>query len=533
MWKVFLVEDESVIREGFRDNIPWEQYGFQFVGEAADGEMALPLIRKEKPDVLITDIKMPFMDGLSLSEIVREELPKTKIIIISGYDDFEYARQAIRIGVDQYLLKPVTRMALRNVLTELRGKLEKETEQDNYQDQYYEEAREYEQFAVRRFFEGVLDGSLSVREIYEKASALSMDLNASGYNLLLFTMHEKGDMVDRDQFMRTQEEIFHYFLRNPHYILFRLNVNSYGILVKGEEAELNGRIDGAINHIQNVMTRSAAKISWYIAVGSPVARISALPECYREANHCFAYRFMLPQQNILSAVTLKGYLESNDEKEMENVDFLRMDPEIIREFLTNGEEKEIHDFVESYLKGIAKPLHSNMFRSYVVLNIRFAAVAFLESIGAQQSEYQKDFESAVNGVREDEKDIFLYFVKVLEIAMRIRDQINDRQGSHMMHRVLAYIDEHYSDEEFSLSVVAEQTEVSPNYLSAIFSQMMKMTFIEYVTQKRIEQAKKLLTRTDKSSGEIAKEVGYKDAHYFSFVFKKVQGCSPREYRMEK
>ena len=109
MLKVFLAEDETLIREGLRDNIPWEQYGYRFVGEAADGEMALPLIRKTKPDVLITDIKMPFMDGLSLSRIVREELPRTKIIIISGYDDFEYAREAISIGVDQYLLKPVTR----------------------------------------------------------------------------------------------------------------------------------------------------------------------------------------------------------------------------------------------------------------------------------------------------------------------------------------------------------------------------------------------------------------------------------------
>lgn len=92
MLKVFLVDDEKVIREGIRDKIPWEQYGFQFVGEAGDGEMALPLIRKTRPDVVITDIKMPFMDGLSLSKVLHEEFPKTRVIIISGYDDFEYAR---------------------------------------------------------------------------------------------------------------------------------------------------------------------------------------------------------------------------------------------------------------------------------------------------------------------------------------------------------------------------------------------------------------------------------------------------------
>ena len=157
MLKVFLVEDETVIREGLRDRIPWEQYGYRFVGEAADGEVALPLIRKTRPDVLITDIKMPFMDGLSLSRIVREEFPKTKILIISGYDDFEYAREAISIGVDQYILKPVTRMSLRKVLQELKEKIEAEQEQEDFQSKLANEMHEYEQFSIRHFFEQVLD----------------------------------------------------------------------------------------------------------------------------------------------------------------------------------------------------------------------------------------------------------------------------------------------------------------------------------------------------------------------------------------
>ena len=160
MLKVFLVEDETVIREGLRDRIPWEQYGYRFVGEAADGEVALPLIRKTRPDVLITDIKMPFMDGLSLSRIVREEFPKTKILIISGYDDFEYAREAISIGVDQYILKPVTRMSLRKVLQELKEKIEAEQEQEDFQSKLANEMHEYEQFSIRHFFEQVLEGEL-------------------------------------------------------------------------------------------------------------------------------------------------------------------------------------------------------------------------------------------------------------------------------------------------------------------------------------------------------------------------------------
>ena len=156
MLKVFLVEDESVIRDGLRDNIPWQQYGFQFVGEAADGEMALPLIRKTRPDVLTTDIKMPFMDGLSLSRIVSKEFPKMKIVIISGYDDFEYARQAIEVGVDQYLLKPITRLTLKKTLLEIKEKIEQELNKNDYQTQYQTEMHIYEQFSSSSFMEKVL-----------------------------------------------------------------------------------------------------------------------------------------------------------------------------------------------------------------------------------------------------------------------------------------------------------------------------------------------------------------------------------------
>ena len=172
MPRVFLVEDESTIRSTLRDTVPWAQLGYEFVGEATDGEMALPLIGTTHPDVLITDIKMPFMDGLSLSKLVLKEFPNTKIIIISGYDDFEYARQAIEIGVEQYLLKPITKANLMNVLREVKEKIEQEQEQRNYQAQFQRDSQEYEQFARRSFIEQVVAGKLSVQQIYEDAGRL-------------------------------------------------------------------------------------------------------------------------------------------------------------------------------------------------------------------------------------------------------------------------------------------------------------------------------------------------------------------------
>ena len=129
--KVFLVEDETVIREGLRDRIPWDQFGYRFVGEAADGEMALPLIRKTKPDVLITDIKMPFMDGLSLSKIVSKEFPRMKIIIISGYDDFEYARQAMIYGAADFIVKPLKEKELGDALVRAKKQFEGDSQKSD------------------------------------------------------------------------------------------------------------------------------------------------------------------------------------------------------------------------------------------------------------------------------------------------------------------------------------------------------------------------------------------------------------------
>ena len=536
MLKVFLVEDETVIREGLRDKIPWEQYGFTFVGAAADGEMALPQIRKLRPDVLITDIKMPFMDGLSLSKIVSAEFPKMKIIIISGHDDFDYARQAIEVGVEQYLLKPITRMTLRKVLLELKEKIEQEMEQSDYQTQFQNEMHEYEQLSRRRFFERVFEGKLSVKEIYEEALRRSIEINASSYNIILFYLKEKESVMSEERinvFMSKQDDILHYYLRHPQYILFRWNVNSYGVLIKGEPSQMDELAQRCVEHMKSVCIPLEEQLEWYVAVGKPVERLSLLPQCFQTVNHYFATRFLMPNLHILTETTLADYLAPPEDKSIDNVDSAKMDPEIIRDFLSRGSSVEIPEFVESYLYNIRDALESRMFRDYVVLNIRFTITAYVESLGSTQEEYKERLENSSRDMHMKPDEVFDYFVDMLQAAISIRDKESSYQSGKMLRKVLDYIDENYTKDTLSLNSAATAVDVSANYLSAIFSQNMQKTFIEYVTGKRMEKAKKLLRGTDKSTSEIAAEVGYKDPHYFSFVFKKTQGCSPREYRSGK
>lgn len=535
MLKVFLVEDESVIRDGLRDNIPWEQYGFTLVGEAADGEMALPLIRKTKPDVLITDIKMPFMDGLSLSRIVSRELSATKIVIISGYNDFEYARQAIEVGVDQFLVKPVTRLMLKKTLLELREKIEQERDKSDYQTQYQAEMHIYEQFARRRFMEKVLTGALPVGEIYEEAAKLSIEITAPSYNLMLFHIQEKNAEIfvgGMEDFMRKQDEVLHYFLRHPEYLLFRWNASSYGVLIRSERAHIDDLTERGLSCIRDFCTHQK-QIEWYVAVGDPVERLSQLPECYRQVNHYFAYRFIMPDTHVLCGVTLEDCLSQQEEKNIGNVDPSTMAQEVIRDFLENGNENEIHDFVQSYVQSIMKALRSRMFRAYVVLNIRFTTIAYMESKGVPKEEYMEKIGDYAQEMNVEPDEVPDYFINMLRAAIEIRDRESSSRNRKLVSRAAAYIDDNFMNENISLNSVAEKVEVSANYLSAVFSQNMKKTFVEYVTEKRMERAKRLLRTTELSSGEIGSEVGYKDSHYFSFVFKKTQGVSPREYRAGK
>lgn len=164
MLKIFLAEDEIVMREGIRNNIAWQEEGFEFVGEASDGELAYPMIQKLKPDILITDIRMPFMDGLELSRIVKQELPDTSILILSGYGEFDYAKEAISIGVEDYLLKPVTSAqlleAIRRIAEKIYGRRGRQEETKN--------EKEQRTLTKRRLFRHIVSGEHSFSEVLKE-----------------------------------------------------------------------------------------------------------------------------------------------------------------------------------------------------------------------------------------------------------------------------------------------------------------------------------------------------------------------------
>lgn len=536
MIKVFMVEDETIIREGLRDIIPWQQYGYTLVGDAADGEQALPLIRKLKPDVLITDIKMPFMDGLALSKLVSRELPNIKIIIISGYDDFEYARQAIRIGVEQYLLKPITKAMLIKTLQEVQEKILHEQEQKDYLEKFRSEMQEYEQFSRRRFFEQLVAGALSVEEIYERAQRLNLEIHAQCYNLVLYSIQTETSSVQEEtpdsEVLQAEEELAQFFEQYPEYHVFRWNLTTHAVLVKGEPLQVQNFTERCVEKIEDRMMQMPSGLAeWYVAIGSPIERLSALPGCFSGVSHVLSYRHLMPNQHILTEEIVQKAQPRDEEKNLKNLDMSRIDPGILRGFLQNGEMEEVEEFSSEYVDSMNDAADSKLFSQYLMLNVRFTAIAYVTELGYTQEEFLEDLSvMSLIGQVVRRKELKYYVKEVLTRALWLREKESRDQHKKIISQAIAYIDHHYSEESISLGEVACQMRVSANYFSAVFSQEMQQTFVEYLTMKRMEKAKELLRQTDKRSSEIAAEVGYKDSHYFSFVFRKTQGCTPRDYR---
>ena len=542
MLKTFLVEDEVVIREMIKKMIPWEQYGFELAGEASDGEMALPLILKSKPDLLITDIKMPFMDGLTLCKLVKKELPNIKIVILSGYDDFNYAKQAISIGVEDYLLKPITKNAFIERLEEIHNRYEHEKTQMEYYEKFKLEMQEYERNASRDFFESLVRADSNLEEIYQRADRLNLDIVAEAYNILIFTPDTSDSSCNlsegySDWEAEVHKKIENYFLSHPVAMLFRHQVFSYAILVKGQRDTIEKNTRECVKTIQKIIEETSANVDWFVAVGEEADRLSRIKQSYHTAARTYAFRYLyeghILYYNMLEQVKENSADTSKTEAvQLKNVNINALNPEILQKFLSSGLEDEVDSFVHDYFHAIGRePMESLVFRNYVVLNIRFSVLSFLKKMGYDDGELSREeTDDIVAKTSQSTEASIAYAENLLKHAIAIRDENAGNQNRNVLKQAVDFINEHYMDEELSLNKVAHVANVSANHFSALFSQNMGQTFIEYLTALRMSRAKELLRCTSKRSSEIAGKVGYKDAHYFSYLFKKTQGMTPSEYR---
>ncbi|MCR5742301.1 MAG: response regulator [Lachnospiraceae bacterium] len=534
MIKVFLVEDEYAIREGIKRSVDWKNNDFELVGEAGDGEMAFPKILKTRPDILITDIRMPFMDGLELAGLVKKEMPDIRIVVLSGYDDFNYAKQAISIGVEEYMLKPVSGEVLMQELKKIAGAIEAKRQEDLSRARYMRDMEEIRELERQKFMHDMIDGRISVTDSFVQGRELGIDITAQFYSIVLFQIFpkamESGDMAG---YSGPCEEIYS---RIREAFEDRENVYLYeqvgDVLVFLEKADTASELESGIRHdigrIGDIM-KGFREWIYFIAAGKPVERIRDVNNSYRDASRKFADRYMLDDSCVL-------YEREDVSLNIGGLDYKVLSQKTILQFLRNGTLMEVDDLVEEYCSGIGEEaLSSMMFRQYVLMEALLSALAFLDSLGVDRERAEEiigDLQDPGRfvGTVEDARS---YIRILLNTVIEYRNQMSDKKYTEIIEKAKNFIRDNYKTEDMSLQTVSSYVNVSSNHFSAVFRKETGETFIDYLTRVRMDRAGELLTCTSMKTSEIGFEVGYRDPHYFSYIFKKVWGMSPKEYRRAK
>lgn len=534
--KVFLVEDEMVIRRGIKNSIDWEKEGYIFCGEASDGELAYPMIIKEKPDILITDIRMPFMDGLELCKLVKKELPNIKILILSGYDEFDYAKEAIRLGVTEYLLKPISSGKLLEALNGVSESIRREKEDKDLVRKYMEEMRENTEHEKQKFFEQMIAGNLSMADALETGKKYEMNLSAGMYNLLLFRFTLGEENRKSGELLGEAEYAIKKLTERLEYVFeFQRDVEGWAFLLMADnEEQMSERVKELSKDLEEIM-KNYSTIAYFGGIGQPVARLRELEESFREAERALAARFTMELNRIISVddIRMAQNVDTLDDIEITSFGEIEKTRTMLEKFLNNGVEDEIDEFVDVYINELPEEnLKSVLMRQYIIMDAYIVMMSFCEKIEGIEGEMQAQSEELKNSMKTIQtlEEIKNYIRMLLKKIIGVRDTISGRRYSDIIEIAKDQIRKTYMSDEISLNTIAAEVGMSPSYFSSIFSKEMGKTFVEYLTEIRMDRAKELLMCSSMKTSEIGYEVGYKDPHYFSYIFKKTQNCTPKEFR---
>ena len=542
MLKVFLVEDEIVMREGIKNKIDWESEDLVFAGEASDGELAFPMIKESAPDILITDIRMPFMDGLELSRLVKKEFPQIRIIILSGYDEFEYAKEAIEIGITEYLLKPITAAKLLEEVRKVAASIREERDRPDYKETYASEREEERRLERQDLFLELVNGGEDMSSLLKRGEALGVDLAAGAYSIFLFETrpYDTGSGVTEiysESEVSLTDAIRNRFSGDKNVVICEQpgRVLAFLIMTRTFDDMKKKRRD-----IIRFLEETAGEykdLLYFGATGEMVQRIREVSASYDDANRKFAHRFISDHSTIFyeHEIPTEASIAGKNPIDLAELDIGKLDRRIVTGFLRTGASREVDAFVDDFLNSLGEEnVESLLFRQYVAMDLYFAIVSFLESLGIEKEkvgDISGNFRNASGSIVSVDSTRN-YIRDLIAGAIEARNHLSERKYSRIIGEAREYIEANYNKEDITLNMVAASVNVSPNHFSAVFKSETGQTFIEFLTQVRMERARELLKTTAMKSSEIGYEVGYKDPHYFSYIFKKVNGCTPKEYRNE-
>lgn len=537
MYRVLLVDDEILVRDAIKENIDWAGIDCELVGDCQNGQEAAEFVKKNPVDIVLTDICMPYMDGMELSHFLHDNYPDIIIVIFSGFGEFEYAKKAIQYNVSEYMLKPVTAMELTKVIEKMKEKVDAQKKEKNKMQVLMRDSQGYKKNAnmIRsKTIEALVNCSRDVNESLEELKKMGISMEASSYRVAVFDMDLYSDLYQIDTEKRQESALMAFVLYNVSDEI--VNARKAGvtyqegssrvcvIFMGSKSKECAAVIRETCQEIKDKV-KEVIGIEVSMGIGSWVRSPGELIFSHRTAEKAIQKRYLLGGNLLIDME------EDETDQSISIQDYL----EQLKNAIKTGKKEEmdeILDKIENEIRGaLVDKSYACVYLQQVIRvigNAVWSMVSDSSGIIVEREKLlkavteQKSFRAAADLVR-------AYAGKMFEDITCYNSSAGQRQASLAMD----YIRNHYMDTELSLNSICSYLNISTSYFSTIFKDITGETFVEALTRTRMEKAKELLENTTLKNYEIAEKVGFSDPHYFGISFKKMTGKTPTEYAREK
>ncbi|HAX03702.1 MAG TPA: hypothetical protein DEA30_04240 [Acholeplasmataceae bacterium] len=523
LYKLLLVDDEDEVR-GRISSLIDQNSGFVVVGKAGNGHDAYELVEELKPDVVLTDIKMPFIDGIELARMLKRDFPTVKVAFISGYDEFKYAQEAIKLNVVSYLMKPLTSQDINSFLQSLKLKLDDEYSRKFNDDVALKNYKDSLPLLIDHTISSVLISKDQTKDNLQRLKQYGLDTEKGKYLSCLLEIDSSksiDELMSLEKIKVLLSELFQSYYKDYQFKYFLSIQNGILMIIKEHDQPLVKTVDGFLYELVQTADQYM-DIRVRIGISNLFFEFDQLQKSYQEAKEAIRYGKFLNTGRIV-------YINEVEHKQTERIAFDLEEIKSIENTIKFGTTQEIHILLEH--KKMEIKHHEKMISSdFFLIGLANLMIDFAQSINIDLSTVVKEnlLQKLLSFSTLDE--IFDWTEHVLLELRGILIQSSLSRTERILDEVIKYVEQNFADPYLSLNMVCDQFDISISYLSMLLKKEKNVTFNKYVIEVRMEHAKNLLKQSPLKIVDVANQCGYNEVYYFSHSFKKYTGYSPKQYR---
>ncbi len=521
-----LVDDEEDVAQAILKKLDWEAMGFEIPRYARNGLEALELSEELRPDIVMTDIKMPYMDGMELSRNLKQLYPNIRIIFFSGFDEFEYAKEAIRLEAEEYILKPIDSDELRAVFARVHEALDRDIDEKlnvAKLENYYMDSLPLLQ---EDFFASLVEGRIAQNKIQKFMDDYRIDLKAPLYltAIVHISMSSVPEGINPVLLSVSVRKLLEERL-DPKWGCRFFSYLGSTVMISQLSVEKDAKAFTDECDRLCRLAESICKANVTIGIGEVVDSLSRIDDSYKGARDAVSYRVLYGHTKAINISEISPL-----EKETEGQESSDSLTDVFKK-MKMADSDAVETAARQYIE-------SNLEKQGSIQNHRF----FVMELVSELYKFLRGNQLDVNEVFDANKDVYA-LVQQMEgkelsnwlssVCLKIRELIDGKRSDNtrsFVTKAKEYVADHYADQDLSIDFICNYLGVSSAYFSTVFKKETGKTFVGYLTDYRMEKAEKMLVETDEKTYIIAQQVGYSDPNYFSYVFKKQFGVSPSKYK---